>query len=73
MSIIMENAAKQTERERIADDLIVGATAIAAELGVNRHAVYYLAARRLLPIGRLGKSLIASRKKLQRALSASTD
>jgi hypothetical protein len=61
-----------SKAERLADDLLVGAAAIAEELGVSRHAVYYIAARQRLPIGKLGKNLIASRSKLRRAANALT-
>jgi len=57
-------------QERLADDLIVGCPAIARELGLKPAAVYHLAKMRRLPIGRLGRNLIASRKKLRRAAEA---
>jgi hypothetical protein len=64
----MENPAQQSQpEERVGDDLSIGARAIANELGVTLSAVYYLHRKRLFPIGRLGKTLIASRRKLQRA------
>ena len=63
----MSTNSEQVKQERLADDLIFGARAIAAELGLKPHRVYYLASRKKLPIGRLGKNLIASRAKLQRA------
>jgi hypothetical protein len=62
----------QRQVERIADDLLIGAASIADELGVKTHAVYYLARQGRLPIGRLGKNLIASRAKLRRAAHALT-
>ena len=60
------------QTERVADDLLLGANAIAEELGVDVNAVYYLSRMRRLPIGRLGKNLIASRRKLRRAAQALT-
>lgn len=60
----------EEKSERLADDLIVGAPAIARELGIKTHAVYYIYAKRRLPIGKLGKNLIASRNKLRRAALA---
>jgi hypothetical protein len=52
------------------DDLIWGAQAIADELGIPLHRVYYLIRTRRIPVTRLGaKTLICSRKRLQRALS----
>lgn len=64
----LPEAQKQTER--LADDLLIGARAIAEELGVAVHDVYYIAKTKRLPIGRLGKNLIASRSKLRRAALA---
>jgi hypothetical protein len=60
----------QKQAERLGDDLLFGARAIAAELGVEVHAVYYIAKTGRLPIGRIGKNLIASRSKLRRAALA---
>jgi hypothetical protein len=53
--------------ERLADDLLVGAAAIAHELGISEDAVYYIHRKKRLPIGKLGKNLIATRTKLRRA------
>jgi hypothetical protein len=75
-----DEAARQ-QRERIADDLLIGAKAIAAELGIPEHAVYHLTkkkkkerekARPNLPIQRWGRTLVASRNKLRRAAAALT-
>jgi hypothetical protein len=60
------------EQQKLADDLLLGARAIADELGVDQHAVYYLAKMKRLPIGKLGKNLIASRATLRRATLALT-
>jgi hypothetical protein len=54
------------EQQKLADDLLLGARAIADELGLDEHAVYYLAKMKRLPIGKLGKNLIASRATLRR-------
>jgi hypothetical protein len=56
--------------EAPADDLLIGAPAIAAFLGVKEKAVYYLARKKRVPIGKLGKNLIASKRKLRRAFDA---
>ena len=61
-----------SEQQKLADDLLLGARAIADELGVDEHAVYYLAKMKRLPIGKLGKNLIASRTTLRRAALALT-
>jgi hypothetical protein len=60
------------EQQKLADDLLLGARAIADELGLDEHAVYYLAKMKRLPIGKLGKNLIASRTTLRRAALALT-
>jgi hypothetical protein len=53
-----------------ADDLLWGAQAIADYLGVSIDRVYYLIRVRRLPIAKLGrKTVVASRKKLQRAIT----
>lgn len=64
MSAADENSKSQ---EKLADDLLIGAVAIAQELGVTVPAVYHIVRKGRLPIGRLGKNLIASRSKLRRA------
>jgi hypothetical protein len=52
------------------DDLLWGAQSIADFLGVSVDRVYYLIKTKRLPIAKLGrKTVVASRKKLQRALS----
>jgi hypothetical protein len=58
--------------EPVAADLLVGAASIAKELGVSETAVYHIARMKRLPIGRLGRNLIASRKRLRRAALALT-
>jgi hypothetical protein len=65
-------SAEQIEKhdEPVANDLLVGAAAIAAELGLSETAVYHIARTKRLPIGRLGRNLIASRKRLRRAALA---
>jgi hypothetical protein len=60
------------QAERLADDLLIGWRQIAAELGCSRRQVYYLVETQKLPIGKFGKSLIASRAKLRRAANALT-
>jgi hypothetical protein len=52
------------------DDLLWGAQAIADFLGVSVDRVYYQIRMKRLPIAKLGrKTVVASRKKLQRAIS----
>jgi hypothetical protein len=58
--------------ERLASDLLVGATRIAEHISVltgepiDRDDVYYFRKARKWPIGKYGAELIASRKKLNR-------
>jgi hypothetical protein len=66
----LEQARQQAER--LADDLLIGAPAIAAELGCSKRQVYYFVEMKKLPIGKFGKNLIASRAKLRRAADALT-
>jgi len=66
----MEETTKQADR--LADDLLNGAAEIADFLGTNTREVYLLAKTKRLPIGRLGKKLIASRAGLRRAAKALT-
>jgi hypothetical protein len=71
----MEEAARLADERRVnrvADDLLVGASAIADELGVSVRAVYLLRQTKRLPIRKLGKNLIASRTQLRRAAKALT-
>jgi hypothetical protein len=55
---------------KLADDLLVGARAIAAELGLTESQIYYLAGSGRLPIGRMGKQLISLKSKLRSATKA---
>jgi hypothetical protein len=53
-----------------ADDLLWGAQAIADFLGISVDSVYYQIRTKKLPIAKLGrKTVVASRKKLQRAIT----
>jgi hypothetical protein len=58
--------------DRLADDLLNGAAEIAHFLGRSPREVYWLAKTKRLPIGRLGRKLIASRNALRRAARALT-
>jgi hypothetical protein len=52
------------------DDLLWGGQAIADFLGVSIDRVYYLIKTKRLPIAKLGrKTVVASRKRLQRAIT----
>jgi len=49
---------------RPADDLLRGAAAIGAFIGVDEDEVYYIARTKKWPIGKDGAQLIASKKRL---------
>ena len=49
----------------LADDLVWGAEAIGAVLGINRERVYYLIKTKAIPVSRINKrTIVASRRKL---------
>ena len=52
--------------DRLADDLLNGAAEIAAFLGTNTREVYLLNQTGRLPIGRLGRKLIGSKRIITR-------
>lgn len=62
----MENQEPAKQIDRLGDDLLSGANAIAEFLGTNAREVYLLAQTKRLPIGRLGRKLIASKRSLAR-------
>jgi hypothetical protein len=49
----------------LADDILFGATAIAAELGWPERRVYYLAERKALPVDKLGGTLVSTKSRLR--------
>jgi hypothetical protein len=65
---------KSEKLDLVGDDLLRGATAIAAHLrsvglsDVDAADVYYFAKAKKLPIGKFGKELIASKARLTRDL-----
>lgn len=54
----------------LADDLLPGATAAAAFIGVSPRAVYHLVEAGHLPVIRKGRSLYFRRSELNRAFSS---
>jgi hypothetical protein len=68
----MDNQEVARRADRVADDLLNGAAEIAEFLGTNAREVYHLHKTQRLPIGRLGRKLIASRRQLTRAAKALT-
>jgi hypothetical protein len=50
----------------LADDLIVGAAAIARETGFSPRQIFYFAARGQIPVRKMGRLLIASRARLRK-------
>lgn len=51
--------------ERLADDLLYGAQAIADELGISRRAAFYGLANGSIPATRLGRIWVCSRQRLK--------
>jgi hypothetical protein len=68
----METKEAAKPADRLADDLLDGGAEIAEFLGCNTREVYHLHKTGRLPIGRLGRKLIASRSGLRRAAKAIT-
>jgi hypothetical protein len=68
----METKEATSQPDRLADDLLDGGAEIAEFLGTNTREVYHLHKTGRLPIGRLGRKLIASRSQLRRAAKALT-
>ncbi len=56
----------------LADDLLTGCKAIAEFLGWPERRVYHAHAQGFLPIAAVGRTLIARKSELDKALSAST-
>lgn len=54
----------------LADDLLPGASAAAAYIGVTPRAVYHMSEAGLLPVVRIGRRLFFRRSELDRAFSA---
>jgi hypothetical protein len=65
-----QQAARQADQ--VADDLLSGGAEIARFLGRPVREIYHLHKTKRLPIGRLGRKLIASRRQLTRAAKALT-
>ena len=67
-------SASAKDDDDIADsrDVLMGAGAIAKELGVSVWTVYAWRNEGTLPIGKLGRFLIASRSKLRKAVQEMT-
>ncbi len=62
----------ETKPASLADDLLIGAAAIAEELGATEDQVHNWIAKKRIPVGRIGRSLIARRSELQRAIAKIT-
>ena len=54
----------------LADDLLPGATAAAAYLGLSDRQIYHMVEAKNLPVTRIGKRLFFRRSELDRAFSA---
>jgi hypothetical protein len=55
------------------DDLLFGADEIAKFLGVKRHRVYYWHSKKMLPTTKVGKTLAASKRKINRMFEKLTN
>jgi len=71
MNEATEKQAKQ-EPDRVADDWLDGGAEIAAFLGRPVREIYHLHRTKRLPIGKLGRKLVGSRRQLSRAAKALT-
>ena len=60
------------QKDRVADDLLIGAPAIAEFLGITEKAVYHWVRNDRIPVGKVGKNLIASRRQLRKAIATLT-
>jgi hypothetical protein len=54
----------------VADDALIGFTAIAAELGMSKRQAMYLLEKRLIPAGRLGGRYVVSKRRLREHFEA---
>jgi excisionase family DNA binding protein len=60
----------EEQQVALSDDLLWGGQEVADFLGVPLDRVYYLIRTKRLPIAKLGhKTIVASRKKLERAIT----
>jgi hypothetical protein len=65
---------QQIAEEKLADDIVYGAQAIADEIGQSLTRTQYLIRIGALPVGRLGpKLLFASRRQLRRRFTAKSE
>jgi predicted DNA-binding transcriptional regulator AlpA len=53
----------------LSDDLLTGASAIAAYIGWSRSSIYHMERKGCLPIMRVGGLLVARKSELERAFS----
>ena len=66
----MERINKDERRDRIADDLLRGATAIGRELGWSRRQIFHAHERGLLPTFAVGRAICARRSSLREHFTA---
>ncbi len=55
-------------KPKLADDLLLGGRAIAEELGINEDKLHYWIKKGRIPVGHIGKTMIARRSELQKAI-----
>lgn len=56
--------------ETLAEDLLIGAEAIAAELGISMRKAFYWLERSLIPARKTGRTWVASRRRLRQHFGA---
>jgi hypothetical protein len=54
----------------VADDALIGFTAIAAELGMSKRQAMYLLEKGLIPLGKLGGRYVVSKRRLREHFDA---
>jgi hypothetical protein len=59
-------SAERSTRERLADDLLIGAREIGAYIGRSPPSAYRMASTGVIPCGRVGALYVASKKTLDR-------
>ena len=61
---------KKIAHDTITDDILYGSRAIAKFLGCDERKVYYYKRARLLPLGSIGREIIASKKALRQHVAS---
>jgi hypothetical protein len=72
MSKTQEDPSPTSVPEKLASDLLFGAGAFAAELGIDRRRAFYLLERRLIPASKTGRIWTGSRRALRKHFASET-